>query len=275
MKSNLEITTVIGCKNMCSYCPQKTLLNAYKDGVRIMSFDTFKQCIDKVPLDSDIHFTGMAEPFLNQDCFKMIEYTHQRGHEIMVSTTLVGLKDKDIVALEKISFKSFWVHLPSSDTNTPIDDDYLKRLKELSESKINVTYIYHKNLHPKINLPATKSLLNSRAGNLNGRPRRKRGEIACKRVQPVLLPNGDVVLCCMDYGLKHILGNLLRDNYEDLFLGSEYQKILKGWKNPKIDILCRNCEFARNINFTAKIFNSLDLRKTVRRILRKLNLPTA
>jgi len=24
----------------------------------------------------------------------------------------------------------------------------------------------------------------------------------------VLLPNGDVVLCCMDYGLDHILGNL-------------------------------------------------------------------
>jgi len=273
MKSNLEITTVIGCKNMCSYCPQEKLLNAYKDNVRIMSFETFKKCIDKVPTDSEIHFTGMAEPFLNPDCMKMIDYAFKKGHEIVLSTTLVGLKD--VSALEKIPFKSFVVHLPSSDTKILIDENYLKTLKELSESKIKATYIYHKNLHPKINLPAIKSLLNSRAGNLNGGPRKRWGEIRCKRTQPVLLPNGDVVLCCMDYGLKHILGNLLRDSYNDLFFGSEYQKILKAWKDPQIDILCRHCEFARNVNFTAKILNGLDFKKTIRRILRKLRLPTS
>jgi hypothetical protein len=35
--------------------------------------------------------------------------------------------------------------------------------------------------------------------------------------QNVLLPNGDVVLCCMDYSIKHKLGNLLVDDYYDLF----------------------------------------------------------
>jgi DNA repair photolyase len=46
----MEITTVIGCKNMCSYCPQRTLINSY-NGERIMTFDTFKQCIDKIPVE--------------------------------------------------------------------------------------------------------------------------------------------------------------------------------------------------------------------------------
>ena len=32
----------------------------------------------------------------------------------------------------------------------------------------------------------------------------------------VVLPNGDVSLCCMDYGLEHIIGNLLDQEYEDV-----------------------------------------------------------
>lgn len=271
MKSNLEITTVIGCKNMCPYCPQETLLSAYKDDIRIMSFETFKRCIDKVPVESEIHFTGMAEPFLNPDCIKMIEYASQKGHEIILSTTLIGLKD--VFALEKIPFKSFLVHLPSKDSTIQVDENYLKTLENLSKSKIKVSYIYFKNLHPKIKLLAEKSLLNSRAGHLKGKPRKRQGEIVCKRIQPVLLPNGDVLLCCMDYGMKHILGNLLYDNYSDLFSGDEYQKIFRGWKNPQMDILCRDCEFVKNVNLTAKIFNTVDIKKNIRRVLRKLHLP--
>ena len=32
----------------------------------------------------------------------------------------------------------------------------------------------------------------------------------------ITLPNGDVSLCCMDYGLEHIIGNLLEQDYEDV-----------------------------------------------------------
>jgi len=32
----------------------------------------------------------------------------------------------------------------------------------------------------------------------------------------VVLPNGDVSLCCMDYGLEHIIGNLLDQSYEEV-----------------------------------------------------------
>ena len=32
----------------------------------------------------------------------------------------------------------------------------------------------------------------------------------------VLLPNGDVSLCCMDYGLDHVIGNLNTQSYEQV-----------------------------------------------------------
>ena len=32
----------------------------------------------------------------------------------------------------------------------------------------------------------------------------------------VVLPNGDVSLCCMDYSLEKILGNIIEDSYDDI-----------------------------------------------------------
>jgi hypothetical protein len=61
--------------------------------------------------------------------------------------------------------------------------------------------------------------------------------------QHVLLPNGDIVLCCMDYDTKHILGNLVTDSYQDLFTGSGMMSLLK--ENIKSCFssksLCKSC----------------------------------
>jgi len=62
------------------------------------------------------------------------------------------------------------------------------------------------------------------------------------------LPNGDVVLCCMDWNLKHILGNLLKTNYRSLFKSKEFKNILKELKENSSNILCRTCEWAKLSN---------------------------
>ena len=35
--------------------------------------------------------------------------------------------------------------------------------------------------------------------------------------QNVVLPNGDVLLCCMDYAMKHRIGNLIEGDYFSMF----------------------------------------------------------
>jgi FkbM family methyltransferase len=47
----------------------------------------------------------------------------------------------------------------------------------------------------------------------------------------VLLPNGDVVLCCMDYNLDNVLGNIFEKTYEDII--PEPESLFE---------LCRTCE---------------------------------
>ena len=52
-----------------------------------------------------------------------------------------------------------------------------------------------------------------------------------------MLPNGDVSLCCMDYGLEEITGNLLKQEYNDV-IPDPYE----------VFTLCRQCENAIDVN---------------------------
>ena len=63
--------------------------------------------------------------------------------------------------------------------------------------------------------------------------------------QPVLLPSGDLVLCCQDYGLKHAICNINDLNrLDDYFKLESYRAIVDNMGEWEGDILCRRCEKA-------------------------------
>jgi radical SAM protein with 4Fe4S-binding SPASM domain len=61
--------------------------------------------------------------------------------------------------------------------------------------------------------------------------------------QGVLLPNGEVLLCCMDYAKKHVIGNLLEQNYEDLSNTPAMKRLLELNALPYYtdESLCKSC----------------------------------
>lgn len=255
----LEISTVVGCRMACKhYCPQATHASAYRatGGARVMSFDDFRKCIDNVPPQVSICFAGMAEPWLNPECTKMIMWAHYKGHELSVFTTGYGVSLDDIQQVMPIRFRHFCLHLPDADgaMNLQPDKKYLDVIRAIRtlipSSTAMVIGRLHQDLIPIVgNLPDGTNSLFSRAGNLDHLAiPKKTGKLRCSSCGPainhnVLLPNGDVALCCMTYDLKHILGNLLTMEYEDLFQGDEYKKIQRGLDGDEsIDIACRQCE---------------------------------
>ena len=62
----------------------------------------------------------------------------------------------------------------------------------------------------------------------------------------VVLPNGQVTLCCMDYSLKHVLGNLLHQSYDEILESTEMQKVkrLSNTIGFTEDLLCKSCNDA-------------------------------
>ena len=275
MLKTLEITTRIGCKNMCRYCPQKLLIQQYHKvkGDYIMSFQTFKTCIDKLPKDVRIDFSGMAEPWLNKEATKMLLYAYKSGFgNIAVYTTCVGMTLQDVGKIKNIPYSVFMVHLADADGNAKIliTKEYLNVLTAIKNSGIhNIKYMTMGKLHPKLKAQFDGLLkeipMLSRGGNLDDSIAKvtKRGSIECIAglQHNVLLPNGDVILCCMDYGLKHKIGNLLTDQYKDLFSSKEMKVVINKLSDTDAgDLICRHCEYAIEAHtktFRYKIYKKL------------------
>jgi len=247
----LEITTIIpekGCVVDCVFCPQRTLEEVYK-GTRILTLDAFKSMVDKIPKDVRITFAGFTEPWMNKYCTDMVVYAHDQGHPVSVFTTGVGVSTEDMEAIVHIPFAGnpnggFVLHLPDAEmlARHPITPGYLKTLEWMRDNRHRIENFsvmsMGKELHPSIRHIfdwAPSYEMWSRAGNLIresvAKPQlitlRDRwnaithtGPKTCGCIEGlyhnVLLPNGDVSLCCMDYGLDHIIGNLNKQTYEDL-----------------------------------------------------------
>ncbi len=263
-KRALEITTVVGCTNACIYCPQALLVkrNRKHGGSRVMDFDMFRACIDKVPSDVVISFSGYGEPWQAPDCTKMVVYAYEKGHTIDLFTTLFGMTANDIDILKELSFRQIYIHLPDADglMKVKVDDAYLAVLRKFYNTKWNAeSCTYHVNgwQHPACReVIGDHTQLNyfSRSGNVpetvRKKPERLSGLVLCTRsrlTQNVLMPNGDVILCCMDYGLQHVLGNILEDSYETLCNSPEFRRVIEGLGDDNIDILCRHCEWAGTV----------------------------
>lgn len=287
--ANLEITTVIGCPVMCSFCPQTSLIKSFKlqndlnYNNKVLSFEKYKQILDKVPSWVDIHFSGMSEPYASKDCSKMIKYTIEKGHKICVYSTLVGANKEDLDLLSTISFDNKYklvIHLPDDEQNfkAKVTDTYIENLKhflnkeqiqqKIIQGSIDFMSMSRRGLtDPKISSIIPKKLATfiaiTRAGNLSNEnekfegktiTKRKNGKIMCT-VAPflnhnVVLPNGDIVLCCMDYSIQHKIGNLLEQSYESLFESDQFKQIVNKMNNDDNTnlLLCRNCELARESN---------------------------
>ena len=259
--ASLEISTVVGCKMMCSYCPQKLHIKNYGLGstskVTKMGLDTFQACLSKVPADVEVCFAGMAEPFLNESCVDMILMAHSLGYTVDVYTTTLNMARSTTDAIKHVPFRHFCLHLPDADglMKMSITPEYLANLS-YCVANIKHTKMVIGTIHPEVmavvgHVPDSTSSLYSRAGNLPGRELpKKSGQLECSSCGPkidhnVLLPNGDVVLCCMDYGSDHILGNLTVNTYEDLFKSKSYLEVMSGLKDESSDIICRRCEISK------------------------------
>ena len=273
---SLEITTVMGCRVNCKYCPQSALVSKYfeqdNNRARELTIDVFKTCIDKMPQNTIVIFSGASEPCLNENVYEMIEYANSKHHILRLLTTLEGMTIEGFERIKDIPFEAVVLHAPDMDRYAKIElsDNYFNILDRVLAAKkkdgkpfidlcncqgtFDEQFLAHVNWDiPGLN---RKTLLHDRAGNLceDGLDsKRNEGRIYCGASFPklnhfMMLPDGTVCLCCMDFGQKHVLGNLVRDSYKDIIDSNELKKVRSGMKHDlEMDILCRNCSYGRSL----------------------------
>ena len=214
-----------------------------------MDLEEYKRAIDKVPGCTRIDFSGMCEPFANKHCADMILYAAEKGFPLALYTTLQGATFEDYERLKGVHFDVVTIHLPDNEgrSHFNITDEYLELLY-LWECN---NYSVHGQLDTRV-LPFIKrrnmiTFMHDRAGNVDCRPHitiETERQLRCKTSgysmdHNVLLPDGTVIMCCMDYGMTGVFGNLFTQRYNDVLLSPaacDMRAKLAGGES-----ICRHC----------------------------------
>jgi len=250
----LEITTHIGCPIDCVDCPQSLLRSRYT-GQKTMDFDDYKRAIDKVPAGTRIDFSGMCEPFVNPRCTDMILYAADKGFPLALYTTLQGATQKDWERLKDIYFEVVTIHLPDAEgrSHFNITEDYLDLLSDWNCDNYSCHGTIDQRVYLSLKQRNVITFMHDRAGNVPARPHLTKDPnkrlwcITSGRAMDhnVLLPNGDVLMCCMDYGYTGLFGNLFTQTYEEV-LNSEAAQAMRRTLSEG-ESICRHCANARQI----------------------------
>jgi hypothetical protein len=276
---SLEFTLMVGCPLKCTFCPQDKLRGEYGRNEKYFSLDSFKTVLAKVPKHVRIDFSGMAEPWANPHATSMLRHTLEQGYKFALYTTLYGLKRSEcaeVIGLLRSHAQQVEVvclHLPDRNGNMRgwrYDAEYDATLRDfigLAMERVIPNFEVmtmdesgkpHADLdHLGIQLQGW--IGHTRAGNVDlgqipgqkiwSRPEHPTA-VSCSFTrfydQNVCLPNGDVVLCCMDYGLKHKIGNLFDQDYYEMFSSGGLAGLMTENMRPgPIDkSLCKTCNRA-------------------------------
>ncbi len=201
-----------------------------------MSVDRLKQILSNTPKDIQVDFTGFCEAFLNPLASEMMRYSVEQGFRTVLLTTLTGFTKHDADILKGVEFSDVLVH---EYEGTPIDYPDFNRKEQWIRDAVKTNHYERFKLRKEDRW--------SRAGNLyDVEP--KSGPFECgwtgrEFYRNVVLPNGDVYLCCMDYGLKHKLGNMIETHYNDL----DRDKIVRATTEENSDVICRKCEIFKRL----------------------------
>lgn len=235
----IEITTKIGCKNMCSYCPQSTFLKSYNDDKKVMILEDFKFYLSRInSRETKIHFSGFSESLLNDESVDMMIYAYNNGFSVILYTTLIGFNEDKCEKLKSSNIIFEQVRFHEFDGNGFNREVFNKNSEMFSNNIKSLDYKIVRVDNPM-----------SRGGTLFD-PGVKYGKIRCyenRYFNNVLLPNGDLYLCCSDWSLKHKIGNLNDDIYSSKNFQEKRKEIIKMCDDINSDVICRKCEWAYNV----------------------------
>lgn len=218
----IEITTAGFCPMRCTkYCPHELYSQNYK-GCKYLTRESYHKMLSNTPLNTKIVFAGFSEPFLSKDCCDMIKDTYNSGRSVSLFTTLNGVTLEQMKDLcENVEFETVTIHLPDSEHNANI---------RVNQEYQDVFFYVIQNVHMVV-LTLMNGFFQS-----NNRENRTRGfvkavkpyPVKCDKLKqgiPVILPNGDAVLCCHDFPLQYPIGNLLTTPLDEILSGPAMRKI--------------------------------------------------
>ena len=251
--NHVEMTLTSACPMMCSYCPQSNYIKSYKSlkpSGKDMSFEDYKIILKNIDIIGYIAFTGFTEPIRNKNWYEMIKYTIDEGYRAVLNTTLFKATSQDIDKMVSLEIP-INIHITDSKQDIPIEtyEEFIKKYK----GRISINYFSEKghDTAKKLSSSAYKPRLHDRGGNVSSdnAPQTQviKGPVTCstkRQYSNVVVPNGDVSVCCSDFGLEHVLGNLLTTKLSEIHKSKKMQKFNNKMLEGDEEFICNKCWYA-------------------------------
>jgi uncharacterized Fe-S cluster-containing radical SAM superfamily protein len=244
----LNITTTAGCRGQCLYCPQDAFQFAMGKRPTLLSLEELTSLL---PHLSDtrfkaVSFGGFSEPFDNPEIVALISLMSIQDFvdEIWIYTNGEALTPSIAKALADCPLARVDVSCHG------FDSEVYRRTRSFIDPLVvrdNVIYLLaHRDNIANLTISVTgpfgsdedhaelqrlcdaagarleRRALHSRAGLLRigqMESELRRGPFRCAKFdfeKPVLVPGGDLTLCCQDFALRHILGNLHQQTFHEI-----------------------------------------------------------
>lgn len=270
-KIYLEISNI--CNLQCNFCPGTTRSK------KILSIEDFSSLLPKLqPYTDFLYFHLMGEPLCHPKLKEFLDLAGKAGFKVILTTNGTLLKKQQDVLLNADALHKINISLHAFEANdlaVPFSD-YLQQCfsfgKYIEGKKLVVFRLWNQGGADKKN-----SEILSAMEDFFPRPwkaERKGIRIASRvyleygdkfdwpdlsaedcgetmfcyglRDQLGILCDGTVVPCCLDHDGDIPLGNLFRENLEDILKSQRAKAIYEGFSNKRaVEELCRKCGYAR------------------------------
>ena len=269
----LNITASAGCRGQCAYCPQDRYQRAMSAAPRMLTAAEFSSLLPRLRGTSfeEISFGGFSEPFDNSEIVELVTLARELTDSVSIYTIGEDATPELLGRMSHLSLNVFDVSCHGFDadvyrrTRPFVDPRNVERnVRWLLDHRANIRELRISMTGPFGGAAAEEMRqlcrskgaklvtreLHSRAGliKLGSRSERKSGPFRCGKFgfnKPVLVPGGAVALCCQDFGLSSILGNLHATEFDALMDSPVRQHVLDVAAGRTVDpsLSCYACVF--------------------------------
>ena len=261
-KIYLEITN--NCNLNCDFCIKNSREKKF------MSIDEFKEILNKLKgYTKYLYFHILGEPLLHPNINKFIDIA-SKDYNINITTN--GYLIDRIKTNKNIRQINISLHSYNERYNISLND-YMNKIFDTIDNLKEYTYIslrfwlknkYSKNILDMINKKYGVNLdINNLKNNstiiknifislneefiwpdLDNNYYNESGTCYALKDHIGILVDGTIVPCCLDSRGIINLGNIFKDNLEDVIKSYRYKNMLTGFKcNKKYEELCKKCKY--------------------------------
>lgn len=270
-KVYIEISNI--CNLKCSFCP------GTNRKPKKMNTDEFRTVLEKIRDYTDyIYFHLLGEPLCHPQLEEFLKLAESMQFKVIITTngTLLN-KNKEILLNSKSHYKTvISLHSFEANDNNISFENYLKECFEYAKvsenKKVVVLRLWNNGGENSLNEKILYTLenyfpkpwVNERNGTRIGQkiyiqygdkfdwPSLESDNINEKvfcyglRDQIGVLADGTVVPCCLDNNGEIPLGNIFKDDLENILSSQKAQNIYNGFSNRTAqEELCKRCSFVR------------------------------